>query len=315
MIHTKQRGWQWPVLAAIVGGLLGAAVYHLGGAGVTSPLAVFGQWLRRMSLSGGIGNTVAWIIVTAISLLPALGLLWKGRSHADWLLLLTAAELFAGLYYLVNPALLQPSLAGIDDTALAQSWGLVAGGTVLGTLAAWILLRALTRIEQKPAGLLPGLLLWAAVIYALLVGTGTVQNLLTDMAAVAESNTDTARVASSNVLLAVIALIRAIPELLACWVLLWGGGLAAALDAAPFEEETVALAETIARRCGLVARVSLLAAVAGNLLQLLCFSKAASIHVTIHLPVLTLALCAVLLLLCRYFRRAKAVSDDNATII
>lgn len=315
MTETKPRGRQWPVLAAIVGGLLGATVYHLGGAGMTSPLAGFGQWLRGLSLSGSAGNAGAWAITMIISLLPALGLLWKGRSHADWLLLLTAAELFAGLYFLVNPAMVYPGVSGLDGTLMAQSWGLVAGCCVIGTLAAWVLLRVLEKLERKPAGLLPGLLLWAAVICALLVGGGTVQNLLADMAAVAEGNTDPARVTSSHLLLAVLALIRAIPQLLACWVLLWGGRLAAALDAAPFEEETVALAETIARRCGLVARASLLVAVAGNLLQLLCFSGAASIHVIIHLPVLTLALCAVLLLLCRYFRRAKAVNDDNATII
>ena len=315
MVQTKQKGWQWPVVAAAAGGLLGALLQTLGPSAVVGPLATFGQWLRQLSLSGGSGNIAAWAIVTAISLLPALGLLWKGRSKADCLLLLSGAELLAALYFLVNPALAYPGVSGLGENFMAQSWGLVSGGCVLGTLAAWVLLRVLGQLEKKPVSMLPGLLFWAAMLYALLVGANAVQSLLTDIAAVADGNTDAARVASSSGLLAVLTVIQAVPSLLAAWVLLWGGSLAKALDEAPFEEETVALAESIAHRCGQVARVSLLISVAGNLLQLLFFSRAASIHVTIHLPVLTLALCAVLLLLCKYFRRAKAVSDDNATII
>ena len=68
----------------------------------------FGEWLRELSLSGGNGNAAAWGIVLALTALPALGLLWKGRCGYDWLLLLAAGEMLAGLYYLVTPTLLMP---------------------------------------------------------------------------------------------------------------------------------------------------------------------------------------------------------------
>lgn len=313
MEQGKQKGFQWPLLAAAVGGILGAGLSRL--EDPLAPLTAFGRWLRELSLSGAGGNIAAWCVVLAISALPVLGLLWKKRRLADLLLALAAGELFACLYFLVNPTLACPVMAAAGADAIARGWALVASAAVLGTLAAWALLRLLSALEVGSGNLLPGLLFWGAMLYAVLVGWNCVQGLLEKMAEVAQANTDPARVSATNALLVLLAVLEMVPELLAAWVLLWGRELARRLDTAPFDESTVTLAETIARRCGWVARVCLLTAVAGNLIQLLAFSKVASVRVTVSVPVLTLALCAVLLLLCKYFRRAKAVNDDNATII
>lgn len=315
MKRERQKNWRWPLLAAVSGGILGAVAYAIGVEAVIAALADFGQWLRSLSLSGSKGNTCAWLIVLAIAALPLLGLIWKERQRADWLLPLSAGQLLAALYFLVNPTLLSPGLHGTAASALGQGWGLVAVGAALGTLAVWALLRLLTILEQKPAKLLPSLLFCAAMLYAVLIGYSVIYNLLSEMASTAQGNTDAGRVAFSNALLILLAVLHMVPRLLAAWVLLWGGDLAEALDAAPFAEETVALAEAIARRCALVTRASLLVTVLGNLLQLLLFSLASAIHITVDLPLLTLALCAVLLLLCKYFRRSKAISDENDTII
>ena len=50
-----------------------------------------GEWLRELSLSGETGNAAAWAVVLILSALPALGLLWKGRSRLYWLLPLASA--------------------------------------------------------------------------------------------------------------------------------------------------------------------------------------------------------------------------------
>ena len=55
-------------------------------------LVRLGEWLRELSLSGS--NAAAWAIVLALTALPALGLLWRGRRRADWLLLLAAGVCF-----------------------------------------------------------------------------------------------------------------------------------------------------------------------------------------------------------------------------
>ena len=79
-------------LALLLGaGTLLAAVFPL------EALTELGGWLRALSLSGGVGNALAWAAVLALTALPALGLLWRGRRRWDWLLALAAAEIFSGL--------------------------------------------------------------------------------------------------------------------------------------------------------------------------------------------------------------------------
>lgn len=310
-----KKNARWIPLAAVLGGVLLWPVQALLDLEHPGALSALGEWLRELSLSGRGGNALAWAVVLAVSALPVLGLLWKGRSHADWLLLLTGSELLAGLYGLVNPGLVFPVRSAADSGVLAQGWGLTALGCAVGTLIAWALLRLLRRLEPAPERLLPPVLTWAGVIYALAAGFAAVSTLAADLSAVAQSNSDRGRVLSSALLLAVTALLKLLPQVLGAMVPVWGGELARSLSEAPFEESTVVLAERVARRCAGVAKLSLLLAVAGNALQLACASAAALVKIRIQLPVLTLALCAVLFLLCRYFRQAKAVSDDNATII
>ena len=71
----------------------------------------------------------------------------------------------------------------------------------------------------------------------------------------------------------------------------------------------------LSRRCGLTASASVLLCAGGNLLQMLFFSQLRATHFQVAFPFSTVLLAAALGLLCRYFQRAKAVSDDNQTII
>ncbi len=314
MLNDWKKSWALPALCALGGGGCAAALHLLDGSTGIGVLEGFSGWLRALSLSGPEGNALAWTLVLSLSALPALGLLWRGRQRADWLLLLAGVESFAGLYFLVNHTLLFPAeLSGISG--LARYWGLMAGGCVLGTMAVWALLRLLGALERAPGRLLPPVLVAASALYGFLAGAAAVLDTLAALEGVAADNTDPARVAFSGAVLWVLAAAELLPSLLGAWVLLWGGELTRSLDAAPFAEGTVALAEAVARRCAMAARVSLLTAAACNLFQMVCAGAAAAVRVSVYLPVGTLALCAALLLLCRYFRRAKAVSDDNESII
>ena len=116
-------------------------------------------------------------------------------------------------------------------------------------------------------------------------------------------------------LLAALAAADLAPTLLGCRVLRWGGTLALQMEEDPFGEGTVALAETLSGRCGRIAALSAAICVAGNLLQFLLLSVLRTSTFTVSFPFAPLLLAAALGLLCRYFRRAKAVSDDNGSII
>lgn len=278
-------------------------------------LLELGPWLRELSLSGGGGNAAAWAIVLGLTALPALGLLRRGRCWWDLLLLLAAGEIFAGLYFLVNPTLLHPQLPG---ESAGMFWGLAAAGSAGSAVLAWAVLRGLGRLDgaQSLGRTLQRLLTYSAVLIGWLASWKQGAELLEKIHAVAEANTaPNVDLGPTNVVLCLLAAADLVPALLGCAVLLWGGQLAPALEADPFGGDTVALAERLSRRCGAVAAVSVLLCAGGNLLQMALFPRLYSTWFTVSFPVATVLLAAVLRLLCRYFRRAKAVSDDNDSII
>ena len=133
----------------------------------------------------------------------------------------------------------------------------------------------------------------------------------------AEANTalDAGALMPTNLTLVVLAVMDLIPTLLCCQVLRWSGRLGLRMESDPFGEETVALAESLGVRCAQVAAWSVGVCVAGNLLQFFLLPVLHSARFNVSFPFASVLLAAVLGLLCRYFRRAKAVSDDNGTII
>lgn len=271
-----------------------------------------GEWLRALSLSGGQGNAAAWAAVLGLSILPALGLLWRPRCRWDWLLPLAAAEIFAGLYLLVNPSLVSDQFPAGDFIALA------AAGTISATVLAWAVLRWLARMEDSPS---PGrtlerLLKWSAVVIGWLAAWSEGAAALEKIHTVAAGNTDPAVVLwPTNAAVILLAMADYVPTLLGCAMLLWGGKLARLLEADPFGEETVALAEKVSRSCGRAAAASLLVCVGGNLAQMLLLPVLRNMDFSVTFPLLTVLLAMALDLLCRYLRRAKEVSDDNESII
>ena len=299
---------------------------HIGIGAVLTALAVLlavfplhalvdlGAWLRRASLFDAAGNFAAWAIVLCLSALPALGLLWRGRCWWDLLLLLAAGEIFAGLYFLVNPTLLHPMLGA----PAASLWAFAACGSVAATLLAWAVLRGLRRLErtERLGRTLEALLRWSAVLLGWLAVWSQCGALLGKLRAVAGANTaPDVDLLPTNLSLCLLAAANLLPMLLGCAVLLWAGKLARALESDPFGGETVALAQRLSRRCAGVASASVLVCALGNLLQMLLFPFLHDMHFQVSFPACTALLAAAMGLLCRYFRRAKAVSDDNETSI
>lgn len=314
MDNTK-RQTVYTLTAFLIGCIIAAASGNNAANSITEPLAAFGQWLRNLSLSGTAGNIEAWAITIGISCLPALGLLWKKHSRIDWLLAIGGAETFAMLYYLVNPTRVSDMLYWANSETIAKMWALVSAGSVAATLLCWALLRFIKTLIKKPAEILPVFLFWTAAGYALLLGFSAVRGGMDAAFSMQEGNNQQTLMQTNYTMLIVLQVISYLPDLMGVWVMLLAGKLALALETEPFAETTVSLAEEISKKSILVAEISLLLTAAGNLLQLMFFSKLLHIYIKIHVPLLTLVMCAVLMLLCKYFRRAKEVNDDNASII
>ena len=273
-----------------------------------------GRWLRERSLSGPGGNAAAWAVVLALAALPALGLLWRGRCRWDWLLALAGGEILGGLFFLVNPTLLGVPLEG---EPAAKLWGLTVAGGTGAVLLAWAVLRWLRALERGASGRsVERLLSWAALMAGALAILAQGLDLAGKLQNVASSNTAPGLdLVPTYLTLCLLAAADLVPSLLGCAVLRWGGRLAAALEADPFAGATVALAERVRVRCGWVAAASVLVCAGESVVQMVLFPVLHTASFTVSFPFFTVLLAAVLGLLCQYFRRAKAVSDDNGTII
>lgn len=273
----------------------------------------FGEWLRTLSLSGSGGNAAAWSIVLALTALPALGLLWRGRTKYNWLLPLASLEILAGLFYLVNPTLLTTEYPAAPVIALASA------GCVAATLLAWAVLRWLQKIPaaENPGHMMDRLLRWSSWVLAYLLTITQGVSVWQEIQRVTEANTALTRshLMPTYISLTILALLDLLPTLLSCQILRQAGKLALCLEVSPFSEDTVAQAERLGGQCTRVAVVSVILCVVGNLLQCLLLPVLHSSHFNVSFPFTSVLLSAVLGLLCRYFRRAKAVSDDNETII
>lgn len=313
----KQRPILKILLTILAGCIFGWLTHTVGAEKLCKPLAALGQGLRDLSLRGAMGNVAAWAVTLAISALPLLFLLKKNRKYSirDLLLPLASAELFALIYYLVNPTRLSHHLLWMEQTEIRNHWALICGGTLLVTILSRLILTYLDRIEGSGGQLLPKLLIVCSFLIAFFGGFQGMRELLAEFTSVREGNTEVQVVQRAAFFKGIILLIRLIPTALSSRVLLWSRDLANVVEEEPFGETVVSLSETIAHRCKAVVKLTVLCALAVNLLQLFFLPKLADIRIRVEFPLVTLTLTGALFLLCDYFRRAKELHDDNASII
>lgn len=309
----------WPVLGAEAVALV---VLCLTGAidGSSLPLvsafpwAQIGTALRRLSLSGGVGNAVAVVLYVLICLLPllALALIRRKRRWAaeDGLLAVLSALLFWGLYTLINPGQLAAVYGVVVErvTIGLVLWGVLAGYGLLR------LTRALFSGEDDRLWRAASVVLWALaalfVYGAFGVGLG---QLLAAMRAMRESNTGAGAgtLLGSGALLIVQYLVEILPNVLSVWVIAAMGKLLRQMAQAPYSAGSTAVADALARRCGVTLAVTVVSQLALALVQLLLARSVLRLNIALSLPLGAMAFTLAALVLARLIRRGKALQDDN----
>lgn len=299
-------------------GMLAAALCAFGSGttvweNVNRPLALLGEGLRALSLSGMAGNLGAWVFAVLLCGVP---LLLHGRSRAwkrtDSLLILAVPVLFAMVYFAVNPTLLSALAAAVFPVA--------ALCTALSLVVCWGIVQWLGHLEGLPAERLAGMF---RVLLVLCGGLWTFEAVWGDslvlrerIMAVLEGNdplTDTAR--GTLLWLGVLFLLRLVPELLAAHTLIWSARLAGSLGRERFDEEVVALCDQTAKRCRWIALTTVGLTVVANLLQLLLLDRLHDSSFLVEVPLFPLALSAGLFLLCRCLQRGRVLQEDADSII
>lgn len=279
---------------------------------IAAPVNALGQALRELSLSGTGGNAAAWVITLVVSLLPLILFLLlrrKRKAAEDWVLLLLIPQIFALLYYAVNPTLI--------DSMAAPFLPVGQLGVILATAVTWLVLAFLRALAEAPGERLAaavGVLLTGC---ALLLAFGAGANQAAAWRAAADSvrSGNTGDVSFTLIMLAVLGVLRAAPYLLGAAALLWGGRLVEAVGREPFSRDTVQLCDRTALACRMAAEAAVILALTVNLLQLMAFSLLVKVDFQVELNLLPLALAGAMFLLSRWMRQGLALREDNDSII
>ena len=279
---------------------------------IAAPVNALGQALRGLSLSGTGGNAAAWAITLVVSLLPLIPFLLlrrKRKAVEDWVLLLLIPQIFALLYYAVNPTLI--------DSMAAPFLPVGQLGVILATAVTWLVLAFLRALAEAPGERLAaavGVLLTGCALL-LAFGAGANQAAAWRSAAESVRSGNTGDVSFTLIMLAVLGVLRAAPYLLGAAALLWGGRLVEAVGREPFSRDTVQLCDRTALACRMAAEAAVILALTVNLLQLMAFSLLVKVDFQVELNLLPLALAGAMFLLSRWMRQGLALREDNDSII
>lgn len=279
---------------------------------IAAPVNALGQALRGLSLSGTGGNAAAWAITLVVSLLPLIPFLLlrrKRKAVEDWVLLLLIPQIFALLYYAVNPTLI--------DSMAAPFLPVGQLGVILATAVTWLVLAFLRALAEAPGERLAaavGVLLTGCALL-LAFGAGANQAAAWRSAADSVRSGNTGDVSFTLIMLAVLGVLRAAPYLLGAAALLWGGRLVEAVGREPFSQDAAQLCDRTALACRMAAEAAVILALTVNLLQLMAFSLLVKVDFQVELNLLPLALAGAMFLLSRWMRQGLALREDNDSII
>lgn len=308
-------------LVLLVGVWLGRGD-HQGGAFevMAFPFAQIGRGLRALSLTGGAGNVLAVLLYAALCLLPVAALLVlrkrRGFCREDSLLALLSILLFAVLYYMVNPGLV-PAPRGLMDGDAYKS---LFGGGVYALLLSYGVLRLLRRFAESDRGRLQQYLIRLlevlAVVFIYLAFGACFSEFLTALADLQAGNrgNEGALMASYGFLF-LRWLAAALPYVLDALVTLAALDLVEAMEVDRYAPAVTAAAEKLSRLCVGSLAATVLVTVGLNLLQLLFLGALYTLHVTVYLPVFSIAFVLGVLLLVQFIGENRQLKEDNDLFI
>ena len=285
----------------------------LGGAAdaaLSFPLAPIGGWLRRMSLSGSLGNGLATVIYALLCLSPAVLFIFRrlkgNRRWEDLLLPAVSVALFYSLYLLINPALAEARYSLMAKPAL--------NGLVWVLIAAWLVL-VLLRLAfegKRGAEKCGKLVLFAlAAVYVFCLFYQFPAEAVGEVRALNEANTVHTGLGLSWFFIILRAVAAAVPCGLSLVALHLSRKLLDAAVEDRYSEETLTLSRRLARFCraALTAEVLLCAGV--YLLQLVLAPQLRSVSFEVEFPVSSVAVALAALLLSRLLGESKQLKEDN----
>ena len=285
------------------------------------PFEQIGMGLRLLSLSSGSGNAAAIVIYIAVSLLPiaALVVLRKKRKLCaeDGLLGLLSVVLFAVLYVMINPGVINTWTSGAAPQPVGKA---ILGGMVYSVLAGYFILRVLRLFSNSETSMLVRYmsvmlsLLNALFVYSIF-GAGF-NGLLNSIAELRAGNVGNEHLlGASYVFLVLQFVVDTLPgafNILVVFALL---RLLEEMRSDRYSAETVTATRRVSRLCSTALVTMIIANIGFNLLQLIFAKSILVINSSVQIPLFSITFVLAALLLIRLVTENKQLKDDNDLFI
>ena len=287
------------------------------------PGSAVGQGLSALAASGRFGFALAFTLYAAVILLPLYALVHIGARRElkpeDALLVLIAFAVACALFPHGWTAYWSTSVEALFPR-LAWQW------LIFALLAGWVVLRLLRRLSggdtQELLKLFRALLILAAAnilnevsLAEFALKAGNTAFTADTVLPVATDITGSKSLVFSYVVLALRFAAEVLPTLLAAATAYFAIGLLDTMEDGAFTQESAAYAPKLAEWCVKVLKLSVLFALAVNVLQAVCAPLILSTSISIRLPVLELCFVLAALLGARLIASNVALAADNDLFI
>lgn len=308
-----------PIIAGLVAVALVVFISTgiLGGENSLAALCLPFTWvaagLRKLSLSGGLGNGVAIALLVVVGLLPLVFKWKKSWGPEDALLIFTSIAIWYTLYVLINPYILPGTLQGTTGQTLLC-------GSCYSLFLSWAVLRLLRSTRSMTGenfiqALEIFLYLCAASQLFLIVSHAS--GLINSWKLLKAGNTMPGQNLLPSYLFLLGGFLVSVLEYgLNGWLLLLGARLMKDLSQDPYGEAACRKAEGLCSWCRRTLAVVLLSQAALNVAAVVFASRIYYIvGVGFRIPVSSMALVFALLVLSSLLRKGQQLQEDNRLFI
>jgi hypothetical protein len=285
------------------------------------PFEQLGLGLRKLSLSGRIGNVFSIVLYCVISLSPAVALLLLKRRRRlyfeDSLLAVLSALLLAVLYLMVNPGMMGTYLGSAAGQSVGKA---LLGGMAYSVLIGYVLLRILrvffTADTNRLQKYLTVLLCVLNILFVYLAFGANSGDLMDSFEALRAGNTGNEQSLGMSYLFLVLQyLVNTLPYVLDILVVFAGQNLLKELTSDRYSEAALIAAEKLSYLCRLALVITVISNISFNLLQLIFIKTLSAVNGSVQIPLMSIAFVLAALLLSQYIRENKQLKDDNDMFI
>ncbi|MCI6998068.1 MAG: hypothetical protein MR936_15130 [Eubacterium sp.] len=287
------------------------------------PMEQIGCILRKLSLSGGVGNIIAIIIYTALCLIPIGIYLYlictKKVIKVDRFLIFISMYAFVMMYFMVNP--------GLFPSIIQNAPQMMLGGTFYSITCSYLVIRILSackdanifRLQKR----LQGFLYVLVIIFLFAIWAEGVLNTWSEIQNVNNGNSmtgltgyyDVTSYTPTYIFLVIQGIIHAIPYVFDIIVTAMAIRVIRLLGEEEQLNNTVPAVDTLVKTCTKALFITVTSSFSINILQLLFQSMIYKTNFSVELPIFSLVFVLAILLFARYLQEYQKLKQDNDLFI